>query len=275
MSDNQPQIDYWNGQAGETWVRAQQRLDTMLEDLSAAAIAKANPQPGERAIDVGCGCGATTQALAQAGASVWGIDISGPMLAHAKQRLAEVTNVAFAQTDAATQALTPDHALIFSRFGIMFFDDPVAAFENLRTGLTSDGRLVFMCWQAPRDNPWVSIGGRAIAPFLPEAEPVDPKAPGPFAFADTDYVRGILEAAGYADINVESVTMDLCVGENLDAAMEFQAEVGPMARVLAELDGDARQRAMDAARAALEPFVTPDGIVLGAAAWLVSARNGN
>ena len=274
MSDNQAQIDYWNGQAGATWVRAQQRLDAMLGDLTNVAIAKANPKPGERAIDVGCGCGATAEALAQAGASVWGIDISGPMLAHAKERLAAMENVAFAQTDAATQKLTPDHELIFSRFGVMFFADPVGAFTNLRTGLTADGRLVFMCWQAPRDNPWVSVGGRAIQPFLPEGEPVDPKAPGPFALADADYLHSILDEAGYVDIDIESVTMDQSLGEDLDAAMAFQGEVGPMARVLAELDGDTKLQAINAARKALEPYVTPAGVILGSAVWLVSARNG-
>jgi len=271
MSDNQAQIDYWNGRAGETWVGAQQRLDNMLEALTAVAIAKADPQPGERAIDVGCGCGTTTFALADRGAAVWGIDISGPMLAQAKKRGEAYEHVAFSQADAATQALTPDHQLIFSRFGVMFFADPVAACKNLRTGLTDDGRMVFMCWQAPRDNPWVSVGGRALQPFLPEGEAIDPKAPGPFAFADADYLRSILTQAGFANVEIESVTMDLCVGDDLDAAMDFQAQVGPMARALAELDGEAQQQAAEAARAALEPFVTPNGVILGSAVWLVSA----
>ncbi len=273
MSSNQEQVDYWNGQAGETWVRAQARLDAMLKPLSDVALAKAAATAGERVIDVGCGCGATSIALAEGGAAVWGIDISAPMLAHAKARTKQLDHVAFAQADAATQTLTPDHDLIFSRFGVMFFDDPVAAFRNLRTGLKPGGRLVFLCWQSPAANPWVSTGGRAIQPFLPEGEPIDPKAPGPFAFADPQYLQGILQQAGYKRVDLQAVEMELTLGEDLDAAMAFQGEVGPMARVLAELSGEARDKAISAARQALEPFVTPDGVRLGAATWLVSAIN--
>jgi len=274
MSDNQQQIEYWNGEAGATWVAVQERLDAMLEPLSAVAIDKANPASGERVIDVGCGCGTTSLAMAARGAAVWGVDISEPMLAHAKQRAAELADVAFSVADAASQAMTPDHDLIFSRFGVMFFADPVAAFANLRTGLKNNGRLVFLCWQSPRDNPWVSVGGAAIQPYLPEAEPPDPKAPGPFAFADAEYLRDILSQAGFADVNIEAVNMDLRLGKDLDEAMEFQGQVGPAARALAELSGEQRDAALAAARAALEPFVTPDGVVLGSATWLVSARAG-
>ena len=275
MSDNQEQVDYWNGQAGETWVRAQQRLDNMLGGLSEVAINKANPKAEERVIDVGCGCGTTSLELAKRGASVWGVDISAPMLAHAKARAEGLANVAFSQADAATQALTPDHDLIFSRFGVMFFADPVAAFTNLRSGLKPSGRLVFLCWQAPALNPWVSVGGRAIQPFLPEEDPIDPKAPGPFAFADAEYLQEILASAGYGNINIESLNQDIVVGKTLDDAMEFQGEVGPMARVLAELSGEQKDQAMQAARDALQPYVTPDGVILSAATWLVSATAGD
>jgi SAM-dependent methyltransferase len=181
-------------------------------------------------------------------------------------------NVAFSVADAASQTMTPDHDLIFSRFGVMFFADPVAAFANLRTGLKPGGRLVFLCWQAPRANPWVSVGGAAIAPFLPDEDAPDPKAPGPFAFADADYLRGILQQAGFVDVNIDNVQVDLRVGADLDAAMEFQSQIGPAARVLAELSGAQRDEALSAARAALEPFATPEGVVLGSATWLVSAK---
>ena len=274
MSENQQQIEYWNGEAGATWVRAQERLDSMLEPLSAVAIDKASPAGGERVIDVGRGCGTTSLAIAARGASVWGVDISEPMLAHAKQRASGMDNVAFSVADAASQAMTPDHDLIFSRFGVMFFADPVAAFSNLRGGLKPSGRMVFLCWQAPRANPWVSIGGAAIQPYLPETEAPDPKAPGPFAFADPDYLRGILEQAGFADIAIDPVEMNLCLGADLDAAMEFQGQVGPAARALAELSGAAREDALAAARAALEPYAGADGVVLGSATWLVSAVQG-
>jgi len=275
MADNQQQIDYWNGEAGATWVRAQARLDVMLAPLSAVAIDAADPTEAERVIDVGCGCGTTTLEMVARGAFVWGVDISEPMLAHARQRAAGLKNVAFSVADASTQALTADHDLVFSRFGVMFFDDPVAAFKNLRSGLKAGGRMVFLCWQAPRNNPWVSIGGAAIQPFLPEEDAPDPQAPGPFAFADPDYLRGILEQAGFADINIDSVKMDLRVGKDLDDAMEFQSQVGPAARALAELSGAQRDAALDAARTALEPFVSDAGVILGRATWLVRAGAGH
>jgi SAM-dependent methyltransferase len=271
MTDNSEQIEYWNGKAGDTWTRGQERLDAMLTELSALAIQRADPQPGERVIDVGCGCGATSIAIAEAGASVWGIDISEPMLARAKERAAELDNVAFAKTDATTQILTPDHQLIFSRFGVMFFADPVAAFANLRSGLTEDGRLVFVCWQAPRANPWVSIAGRVIQPFLAEGDAPDPRAPGPFAFADEDYLRGILEQAGYGNIELDGINIDMHIGDDLESAMQSQGEVGPVARALAELSGDNKDQALAAVRAAFAPLLTDAGLNLGAAVWLVCA----
>jgi len=275
MSANQQQIDYWNGQAGATWVAAQARLDAMLEPLSVIALQRAAVQAGERVIDVGCGCGATSLAMAQQGAEVWGLDISAPMLDHARARADGLSGVTFSVGDAASVPLTPDHDLIFSRFGVMFFADPVAAFRHLRSGLRDDGRLVFLCWQAPRENPWVSVGGAAIQPFLPTpAAPPDPRAPGPFAFGDLDYLHGVLAAAGYANIVIDSVREKLTLGADLDEAMAFQGQVGPAARALAELQGDQREAALAAAREALVPYLSSTGVVLEGATWLVSATQG-
>ena len=134
--------------------------------------------------------------------------------------------------------------------------------------------MVFLCWQAPRDNPWVSIGGRAVQPFLPEGEPIDPKAPGPFAFADADYLQGIMKEAGFANVQMDSVNVDLHLGDDLESAMQASGEVGPVARVLAELSGDTKQQALAAVREAFTPHVTERGLDLGCAAWLVSANAG-
>ncbi len=274
-ADNHEQIDYWNGEAGRTWVAAQTHLDAMLSPISDALIRKAAPAAGERVIDVGCGCGDTTLALAACGASVWGIDISEPMLERARARAEGMEGVAFSCTDAASQAFTPDHQLVCSRFGVMFFADPRAAFANLRTALSADGRLCFVCWQAPRSNPWVSIAGAAVQPFLPEPEtPPDPKAPGPFAFADPGYLNGILDGAGFAGIAIEPLETRLRVADTLDSAMSFLQQVGPLSRALEELDAADRERAMTAAREALAPHAGPDGLKLGAACWLVSALPG-
>ena len=272
---NEAQIDFWNGPAGDVWVEAQEDMDRMLAPLSELATARAASQANERAIDVGCGCGATTLALASSGSSVWGVDISEPMLAQAKTRAKQLglNNVAFSVTDAASQNYTPDHDLVFSRFGVMFFDDPKAAFSNLRQSLKPDGRLVFICWQKPAENPWMSIAGRAAQPFLPESGAQDPKAPGPFAFADRDWVREILDTSGYRDISIEPVTPVLTVGKDVEEAMYIQGRIGPMARVLSELEGDVREQAMSAVRAALAEHETDAGVQLRAGAWLVTACN--
>jgi ubiquinone/menaquinone biosynthesis C-methylase UbiE len=245
----------------------------MLEPLSRLAIEKAGLAAGQRAIDVGCGCGGTSLALAERGGAVWGLDISAPMVARAKERADSHANIAFSVGDAAAHAYTPDHQLIFSRFGVMFFDDPKAAFANLRTALTPEGRLVFICWQVPRENLWMSVAGRAVQPFLPEAEAQDPRAPGPFAFADPDWIHEILDAAGFTNVEIESITPDLRVGSSVEEAIHFQSRIGPLARAVAELDEATRAQANEAVHAALTEHLGEDGVVLRSAAWLVSAGN--
>lgn len=273
MTDNVEQIKYWNGQAGETWVQARERIDRTLALLSDILVSAANPVEGERVIDVGCGCGTTTLALAERGAAVWGIDISSPMLDYAKARVRDSNNPIFSKTDAATEQYTPDHDLIFSRFGVMFFSDPIAAFTNLRTAMTENGRLVFLCWQKPSSNPWMSVAGAAIQPFLPQPSVApDPRAPGPFAFADTGYIETIINGAGFSELEIDPVSADVHLGMDVEEAMSFQSQIGPLSRALAELEGDDREVALAAAREALLPHVDEGGLILKAAAFLVTAR---
>jgi SAM-dependent methyltransferase len=271
--DNHAQIDYWNGKAGRTWAEAQERMDIMLRPVTEALLQQANVVPGMRVIDVGCGCGDTSLALAREGAQVWGIDISEPMLAVAKARARNLDNITFAQSDAAAQSFTADHDLVMSRFGVMFFADPEAAFSNLHSALNKGGSLCFVCWQPPRLNPWMAIAGKAVQPFLPapETEP-DPRAPGPFAFADRDYLHGILDQAGFADIQIESLTPTLHLADNLDDGMRFLQEIGPLARAIAELEDDPRDEALAAARESLSEHLGDTGLDLGAACWLVQAQ---
>ena len=269
---NEAQNEFWNGPAADVWVQAQEYMDQMLAPLSELAVEKAALTDGERAIDVGCGCGGTSLALAESGGAVWGLDISAAMVARARER-AEGAPVAFSVGDAATQTYTPDHNLIFSRFGVMFFDDPKAAFSNLRTALAPGGRLVFICWQVPRENLWMSVAGRAVQPYLPETEAQDPRAPGPFAFADPNWVDEILSDAGFADIVIESITPDLRVGSTVEEAMYFQSRIGPLARAVAELDEATQVKANEAVHAALSDYLTEQGVVLRSAAWLVSAAS--
>ncbi len=268
---NEEQIDYWNGDAGSTWVEAQERLDAMLAPISRIAFDAFAPSAGDRVIDVGCGCGATSLALADAGCEVLGVDVSEPMLAHAQSRVGSRA-VRFERADAASASLPGGFSGLFSRFGVMFFDEPAVAFGNLRKSLNRDGRLAFVCWQPPKLNPWMSIAGAAVAGFLPPPATTNPPEPGPFAFADPDYVRSILESAGFTGIAIEGATPTLHVADTLDDAVEFQSQVGPLSRALSLLEGDELDQATDAARQALAPHMTDAGLDLGAAIWIVTAK---
>ena len=179
-------------------------------------------------------------------------------------------------TDAQVEPFPPnDRDAAIARFGVMFFAVPTQAFTNLRTSLNAGGRLAFVCWQAPRQNPWMSLVGAAIQPLLPESEvPVDPRAPGPFAFADPQYLEGILTAAGFQNVAIEGYRTDLHVADDLDMAIESLSEVGPLARALAELSGDKLEQALQVARDTLSERMSADGLNLEAAVWLVTADRG-
>ena len=272
--DNQKQIEFWNGDVGAKWVSGQEKMDQMLNPLSDVAIDIAEPQFEERVMDVGCGCGATSVELARRGAKVWGIDVSAPMLARARERSVEHPEMVFTEADASTYEFSPKHELIFSRFGVMFFANPVEAFSNLRTALVPQGRMVFLCWQAANKNEWISRVGQAVKKFLPEpADPPDPRAPGPFAFAESDYLEGILSRAGFQNIEFQPLSIDLKLASTVEEAVDFQSNIGPLSAVMAELEGSAREDAMNAAKEALQGSMSEEGIKLGSAVWLVTASN--
>ncbi|MAA50552.1 MAG: SAM-dependent methyltransferase, partial [Gammaproteobacteria bacterium] len=177
------------------------------------------------------------------------------------------------QADAATTDFDHEFDLVFSRFGVMFFDDPRAAFKNLCSALKPGGRLLFVCWQPPAVNPWMATAGRAIAPYLPPSdEAPDPRAPGPFAFADAHYVEQILQDAGFSNIQIKAHGASLKVADTLAEAVQFQSRVGPAARVMSELEGDQCAQALAAVEEALRPFDEGSGLHLDSAVWLVSAK---
>jgi SAM-dependent methyltransferase len=264
------QREYWNGPAGERWAQTREQIDANLAALGDAAIAFAAPRPGERVLDIGCGSGTTTFALrrlVEPGGSVCGVDISAPLLAVARERAAG-TDVTFIEADAATHRFDR-FDLVFSRFGVMFFTDPVAAFANLKT---TGGRIAFVCWRALGDNPWATVPLAAAGDLVPAEPPADPHAPGPFAFADRDRVADILARAGWRDIAIEPHDSSVVLGATLDEAIPYVMLIGPLARRTAELDRDTRAKIRDRVTRDLATRVSPSGIVLPAAAWLVSAR---
>jgi SAM-dependent methyltransferase len=269
---NAAQIEFWNGEAAEAWVRHEADLDRLLATLSERALERAAVRPGERVLDVGCGAGATTLALAARGARVTGIDISGPMLARARTRAEAVgADAAFVLADATQHRFDPEHDLLFSRFGVMFFADPIAAFRNLRGGLRDTGRACFLCWRALRENPWIGAPLGAVLAHLPSQPPADPRAPGGFAFADPAYVQEILTEAGFRDIGIEPLETELTLGADLDSAYTLFSRISPLRALLASADAATRAAAESAARAALAAHAGKAGVKLGAACWVVSA----
>lgn len=202
--DNTAQIAYWNDKAAITWTTFQERLDALFQPLTALALDAAKPASGERAVDVGCGCGATVLALAErigSAGQVLGLDVSGPMAARARERIAAagLSNAQVVVSDAATTDFERrDADLLFSRFGVMFFADPVAAFANLHLAMRPGGRLLCAAWRPLADNPWFRVPLEAARSFVPPQPPADPEAPGPFAFADLEMYKSDLFRGGMA-----------------------------------------------------------------------------
>lgn len=277
QSGNVEQIEHWNGPAGERWALYRDALDRALRPFGQAAIERLSPLPGERILDVGCGAGDTLLEIARrlggTGEAV-GADISRPLLEAARARTGEAANVRWMEADVAAHPFDAAFDAIFSRFGVMFFADPVAAFQNLRRALVGGGRLSFVCWQALEDNPWCALplgAARAALAVLPP--PLDPHAPGPFAFADPRHVRRVLSAAGFSSIELGSFVAPVMLSvEGLDQAVEFVLRIGPVSRLYGDQPEPVRADIRQRLRSALAPMALTPTVSLDGAAWLVSAR---
>ncbi len=276
---NEAMRDYWNADAGHTWADMQAKLDLSLSPVTAALLSLAAPMVGDRVLDIGCGSGETALALAAVvgeGGDVLGVDISQPLLEVAEARAEALDSEAmFIEADAATLPGQQDRDLIISRFGVMFFDDPAAAFANIHAHARPGGRLRFACWRTPADNGWAGVPLKAVVPLLPPSEPADPLAPGPFAFADPERLAGILETAGWQDIDLQRFDFDMLLGQGDDplaAAVEFSMRVGPAARVVREGDDGVKAAAEAALRAAYSPYSADGRVALPGSVWLVSAH---
>jgi SAM-dependent methyltransferase len=283
MEKNIYQVADWNGRSGERWVLNQARLDHMLADFGDAAIRAAAPGKGEHVLDIGCGAGTTSLALAGLvgpGGHVQGVDISQPLIARARENAPAGVPVAFEAADAATASL-PQAAfdLLFSRFGVMFFDDPVAAFAHLRLALKPRGRLAFVCWRSMAENGWVGLPMAAVQGIVPPPAPPGPEAPGPFAFGDRARVMRILTSAGFGDIALTPFDhpVPFGLGEGraaaIEDALEMAFEIGPLSRALADQPDAISTRAAAALRAAFAERPGERSVLLDGAAWIVTARN--
>ena len=280
MGANQEQRKYWNEKAGPTWVERRLDLDRLIGPLGGLLLEKADLEPGDRVLDVGCGSGHTTVEIARRvapGGSVVGLDIASVMLKAARARASQAgVDADFLEADAQVYDFgTAGFDVLTSRFGVMFFSDPTAAFANLRSALVERGRLLFLCWQPLARNPWVQIPMRAVAQAVELPTPPPPGSPGPFALSDPDHLRKILVSAGYGDVTIESVHRPMALGADADSALGFLLEIGPAARALAEATAGDKERAIEALREELAAHATEQGVFLGSAAWLVQASRGN
>ncbi|MDJ0928543.1 MAG: class I SAM-dependent methyltransferase [Gammaproteobacteria bacterium] len=267
--------EFWNEQGGQAWVANIETTEKLLGPLNQRLMTQAAARPGETVLDVGCGGGRTTLELAAAvgdAGQVLGVDVSVPILAVARERAQSISNVGFELADAAGADLGSNRFdLLFSRFGVMFFDEPVTAFANLHASLKPDGRLVFMCWRAPDDNPWMTATAAAAFEILPPPEPPDPLAPGPFAFADAVRTTSILEEAGFRNVQHELVDEQMRLPD-VETALTYLSEMGPVGGLLRENDDpDIAARVLDAVRGVLRAHDTNDGVRMRCGAWIVTA----
>lgn len=269
---NAQQVAYWNEAAGPTWAGLQAPLDRQLQPLGRRAMAELALAPGQRVLDIGCGAGETTLELAASGAEAVGVDISRPLLEVARRRSQGRAGVRFLEADAQTFAFDPaSFDAVFSRFGVMFFADPSAAFANIRRALKPGGRLAFVCWRSPLENPIMTLPMMAALAHVPAPPPPpEPGAPGPFAFAEAERVRDVLTAGGFTDVAVTPHDQDIGSGD-LETALGLALQIGPLGTLLRENPGQ-RAAVTDAVRAALAPHVGPDGVKLESATWIVTAR---
>jgi SAM-dependent methyltransferase len=277
---NADQAAYWSGQTGQRWVDRQETLDAVLAPILEIVLERAALVTGERVIDIGCGCGASVLALAErvgSSGKVTGVDISAPMLARARERIPAALPVELVNADATVHAFEPGAAdLLVSRFGVMFFADPVLSFRNLRKALRPGGRVAFACWRALADNPWVNVPLQAALQHVPPAPLPGPEEPGPFAFAREERVRRILGDAGFSAIGMEAVdvALDLAIGRGLDVAVDSAFDAGPARRALEGQPPDVVANVARAVRTILEPYQRGERVLLGGAIWMVTAVNG-
>ena len=277
---NEEQVRYWNEEGGPDWVAHERRQDLMIAPFNAVLLDAADAQLGEHVLDVGSGFGTTSLPLARAVGDhgrVMALDVSEAMIARLRSRAAAeaVGNIISHVGDAQTEVLPAGHfRLIVSRFGVMFFDDPTAAFANIHEALRPDGRLVFVCWQALAANEWAAGPLAVMAPVIGPIAEMPAGRPGPFGLADEEVLHEVLDGAGFSDVVLTKIERPVVMGggEGLDAVVEHCAGTGAARRALAAVEPEQREVAVALLRQYLVERLADDRITFDGAVWLVRAR---
>ncbi len=273
---NPEMVDYWNGRPADVWVAEAERFDTMLAPFGRRLLTSVDLEPGERVLDIGCGNGAISLEAARAvgpAGRVTGLDLSAPMLGVARRRAEDRgIDVDFVQCDAQTASFDHSFDAVVSRFGVMFFDDPELAFANLARAARPGGRLCFVCWQEMFSNEWIAVPAMAMVAHVGVPQLPEPGAPGPFALADAQRTRNLLESAGWSEVSVEACKDGMRIGRDPEDVVAFMLSDEMGRRLVEGKDPEAVQAGTEATLEALSPYATPEGVVLGSAYWLVNAR---
>ena len=267
----------WQDRVGRTWAQMWERTDRSFGGLTEELLRRTRGLAVDCVLDIGCGAGELSCAVARGRGhvEVLGIDISAPLLEVARRRGSALPNLSFAQADAATwddPGVTPE--LVISRHGVMFFDDPIAAFANLRTQSAPASQLVFSCFRAPDENEWIRSLAEIDPEILSASSAID--QPGPFAFADRDAVEALLIEAGWSEPEFAPLDYAMVVGageEPLDDALAYLLRIGPLARYLADLDTAGHNAAITRLRRILAMHEHDGLVAMGASAWIVTAHN--
>jgi len=275
QTGNNEQTALWNGRAGHAWVEAQEVIDQVLKPFEDLLVEVVRAGSGQRVLDVGCGTGSTTLAVARllgATGHCVGVDISDPLIAAARARAErEGTPASFIRADAQIHPFEPaSFDVIMSRFGVMFFDHPVLAFANLRRAARDDAALRFIVWRSAAENPFMTTAEHAAAPLLPNMPARQPGAPGQFSFADRHRFAAILEESGWAGIDIRPIDVECTLPEK--ELVGYFTRLGPVGLVLQEADERTRAQVIDTVRPAFDPYVHGTEVRFAAACWMVSAR---
>ena len=276
---NIKQRQFWSGAGGDVWVNKQREMDIMLNPLGDRVIERLDLKSDAKIIDIGCGCGATTLEIAKkiTQGEILGVDISEPMLDKATETAKEMSlsNISFEVKDVQVDVMPLNYFdIAFSRFGVMFFEDPFEAFKNIHSSLKEDGLLSFVCWQNASLNPWQSLSIQVIKEFLDLPAPA-PKSPGPFAFEDKTYLEEILRESGFKGLETLDNQEDIVMfsGKSIREACEDYLTINPVVtEMLKNSKPELTEEILEALVIKFSNFHQNDGLLFPSATWIVTAK---